>query len=49
MHVRTSYAPYLEKADRFLENLIPIVKDLQFTTNGPIIAVQVFFLRFTTF
>ena len=41
MQVRTSYGPYLERTDRFLEKLIPIVKDLQFTSNGPIIAVQV--------
>lgn len=42
MQVRTSYAPYIERADRFLEELIPLITNLQFSTNGgPIIAVQV--------
>jgi len=42
MQVRTSYGPYIQRADRFFEKLIPLVTELQFSTNsGPIIAVQV--------
>jgi len=41
MHVRTMYSKYIERADAFFEALLPLVTDLQFTSHGPIIAVQV--------
>ena len=41
MRVRTNYGPYQERAFAFFEKLIPLVTNLQFTSGGPIIAVQV--------
>jgi len=41
MHVRTMYSKYIERADAFFDALLPLVTGLQFTVNGPIIAVQV--------
>lgn len=44
MHVRTSYGPYVDRVDKFFQNLLPLVKNMQFTSaskNNPIIAVQV--------
>ena len=41
MHVRTMYSKYIARADAFFEKLMPQMTDLQFTSNGPIIAVQV--------
>lgn len=48
MHVRTSYGPYIERVDKFFQNLIPLVKNMQFTSSekiNPIIAVQVLIER----
>ncbi len=44
MHVRTSYGPYIDRVDNYLEKVIQLVTNLQFTSvggKGPIIAVQV--------
>ena len=44
MHVRTSYGPYMDRVDKYLDKLIQLVKNMQFTVSGgkgPIIAVQV--------
>ena len=35
------YSKYIERADAFFDALLPLVTGLQFTVNGPIIAVQV--------
>lgn len=39
--VRTSEPKYMAKVERYFKQLLPILKDLQFTTGGPIIAFQV--------
>ena len=41
MAVRTTYPPFIAATDRFFGALLPLVADLQFTQNGPIIAVQI--------
>ncbi|GAU87177.1 hypothetical protein RvY_00067 [Ramazzottius varieornatus] len=42
MKVRSSYAPYVEASDRFLQELIPRIANLQFSqSGGPIIMVQI--------
>lgn len=41
MQVRSMYEPYLTRALNFLDNVIPLVTELQFTSGGPIIAIQV--------
>lgn len=41
MAVRTTYPPFMAATDRFFGALLPLVADLQFTRNGPIIAVQI--------
>ncbi|OQV15761.1 Beta-galactosidase-1-like protein 2 [Hypsibius exemplaris] len=41
MKVRSNNKPYLDATNRYLENLIPRIADLQFQKNGPIILVQV--------
>ena len=42
MRVRTMYQGYIERLDLYMDKLIPLVTDLQFTQgNGSIIAVQV--------
>lgn len=47
MQVRSMYEPYLSSALNFLDNLIPLVTELQFTVGGPIIAIQVTHLSLT--
>ena len=52
MHVRTSYGPYVDRVEKYLEKLSELVIHMQFTSSygkGPIIAFQVriiFHLRF---
>jgi len=41
MRVRENYEPYLNRVKIYLDNLLPLVADLQFTRGGPIIAAQV--------
>ena len=44
MHVRTSYGPYVDRVEKYLEKLIQLVGHMQFTSShgkGPIIAFQV--------
>ncbi|ODN01563.1 Beta-galactosidase-1-like protein 2 [Orchesella cincta] len=41
MKVRTNYQPYLDRVKIFFDKLLPHVADLQFTRNGPIIAIQI--------
>lgn len=41
MKVRTSYAPYLDRVQIYMNQLLPQILDLQFTRGGPIIAMQV--------
>ncbi|OXA63022.1 Beta-galactosidase-1-like protein 2 [Folsomia candida] len=40
MRVRTAYQPYLDRVKVYLDNLLPLVADLQFTRGGPIIGLQ---------
>ena len=42
MQIRTSYSHFLESAYNFFDRLIPLIENLQFTSGGPIIAVQVY-------
>lgn len=39
--IRTSEKQYLDRVGSFFSQLLPLVRDLQFTRNGSIIAVQV--------
>jgi beta-galactosidase len=41
MVVRSIYQPFIEAVDRYFGKLLPLLTDLQFTRNGPIIMVQV--------
>lgn len=41
MHVRTDYAPFLQRVKMYLDALLSQLVDLQFTRGGPIIAAQV--------
>ncbi|XP_048741109.2 beta-galactosidase-1-like protein 2 [Ostrea edulis] len=41
MKVRSNYPPYVEAVRRFFDELLPRIVDLQHTSGGPIIAVQV--------
>lgn len=42
MQIRSSYPLFIERASIFLDQIIPLVRDLQFTSGGSIIAVQVY-------
>jgi hypothetical protein len=47
MHVRTSYGPYVDRVEKYLEKLSNLVNHMQFTSSygkGPIIAFQVRYL-----
>jgi beta-galactosidase len=41
MHVRGSYAPFLNRVQIYYQNLLEQIYDLQFTRGGPIIGIQV--------
>lgn len=49
MRVRTAYQPYLDRVKVYLDNLLPLVADLQFTRGGPIIGLQVEMIFACTF
>ncbi|MFE2462617.1 glycoside hydrolase family 35 protein [Streptomyces sp. NPDC059402] len=41
MRLRTSYGPFLEAVDRWFDELIPRIADLQACRGGPVVAVQI--------
>ncbi|CAL9666423.1 glycoside hydrolase family 35 protein [Streptomyces sp. enrichment culture] len=41
MRVRTSHGPFLEAVDRWFDELIPRIADLQAGRGGPVVAVQI--------
>nr|CAD7447574.1 unnamed protein product [Timema bartmani] len=41
MRIRRSYAPFIKRMTAFFDQVFPLLRDLQFTEGGPIIAFQI--------